>query len=365
MTRLSWWFALAGVTLVAACGGGSAPPDPATYFASPTPYATAACNAVDGELMGQREMKLFQSGAVDTVGVTQGLQRYYRRHSLTFFTNQTAQDAGTSYALDTNETALGAALVRAFPNVDFSTDASAMADPVVYQQILTFAANFILRPMIDFAKRNAAGPDVTNLVLIPDLERPGGEKLGDPGTSLAGLAISPPLLAEFMRTMPDEGKIWQNVQLPAGFTPMMFLGYKVLNTVTLRDPALRDLVVAHEFGHTGGLVHTDVPLNLMFPSVAPGRDTCQDSLDATQLATMRTNLNLTSARTGALSVAPPRAPGAELRAAAPRFTPTDLRAMLAGDARAWRLFLRPLLDAMVLDPSAANRDSARQCRVEP
>jgi hypothetical protein len=289
-------------------------------------------------------MHLYQSGAVEVLSLTQGLQRYYKRHALTFFTNDVPQDAGTAYALDTDENALGAALVKQFPGVDFNNEAALMADPVLYNQVISFAANFILRPMIDFARAHAAGAGVTNFVVVPDLERPGGQKIGSPGTSLAGLAISPPLLAEFAATMPDEGKIWQGVTLPDGFTPMMFLGYKVIHAQTAVDSVLRELVVAHEFGHTGGLVHSTVELNLMFPSELHGRDTCNNSLDATQLATMRTNLGLVSAQTGALTSGPQRPLQPSVSPAArPRFTPADLRALLAGDARAMRLFLEPLL----------------------
>jgi hypothetical protein len=342
-SRLAWWLSAWSAVLVASCGGSSGPPDPATYFATPTPYSDPACNVVDGALTGQREMHLFQSGAVDVLSLTQGLARYYKRHALTFFTNGPSQDAGTTYALDTNENALGFALLKQFPGVDFSNEQALMADPVLYDQVLTFAANFILRPMVDFARNHAAGPDVTNFVVVPDLERPGGTKLGDPGTSLAGLAISPALLAEFARTMPDEGKIWQGVQLPDGFTPMMFLGHNVIRTETARDPVLRDLVVSHEFGHTGGLPHSTVQNNLMFPSEASGRDTCSNALDASQLATMRTNLGVVSAAGGALTIAPPGQPAPIAPAASRRFTPAHLRALLAGDKSALRLFLQPFL----------------------
>ena len=123
--------------------------------------------------------------------------------------------------------------------------------------MLTFVANFILKPMVDFASTHS---DFGATRDEPDrgrqLERPGGMPIGDPGTSLAGLAISPALLAEFARTMPDEAQIWQGVNLPAGFTPMMVLGNNVLARARAVDPVLDDLIAAHEFGHTGALVHT-------------------------------------------------------------------------------------------------------------
>ena len=190
-------------------------------------------------------------------------------------------------------TALVLALMAAFPGVDFSDEAAVMSDPVLWPQVLTFIANFMLKPMVDFANTHSeAGGAATNLIVVPQMERPGGEPIGDPGTSLAGLAISPALLAEFARTMPDEAEIWAGVNLPANFTPMMALGNNVLKRAGSIDPQLRDLVVSHEFGHTGALIHSLEPRNLMFQGVAPGMNDCTDSLDDAQLALMRATYGL-------------------------------------------------------------------------
>jgi hypothetical protein len=186
------------------CGGTDGPPDLTTYFTA-RPYANSACNSVDERLAGQREMRLFVNGAVDLPSVTQGLARYYHRHSLTFFTTAPPQGTTMAYALDTNNTALGFALIAAFPDVDFTDSAAVMADPVLWPQVLTFIANFMLKPMVDFANTHSQdGGAATNLIVVPQMERPGGDTISDPGTSLAGLAISPALLTEFARTMPDE-----------------------------------------------------------------------------------------------------------------------------------------------------------------
>ena len=97
-----------------------------------------------------------------------------------------------------------------FPGVDLNDDAALMSDPVLCNQIVTFVANFMLKPMVDFANTHSdLGGGVTNLIVVGQLERPGGSPIGDPGTSLAGLAISPALLTEFARTMPDEAEIWR------------------------------------------------------------------------------------------------------------------------------------------------------------
>jgi hypothetical protein len=199
--------------------------------------------------------------------------------------------------------------------------------------------------MVDFAATHSDdGGAVTNLIVVGQLERPGGTPISDPGTTLAGLAISPALLAEFARTMPDEAQIWQGVNLPANFSPMMVLGNDVLARARVVDPVLDDLIAAHEFGHTGALVHTMVPRNLMYPGVAPGIDDCTDSLDDLQLSMMGLsyglgpNTALAAKRPGALTPAP---------AATPRplwsvFPPARLRAMLAGDRRATRAFVERL-----------------------
>jgi len=330
------------------CGGADAPPLDAYFEAKP--YAIAACNGVDQRLAGQRQMQLFANGGA-VLPVTQGLASYYHRHSLSFFT--AAQPAATtmSYALDTNEAALSRALTAEFPGVDLSDEQALMQqDPALYNQIVSFIANFMLRPMVDFANTHSdAGSAATNLIVVGQLERPGGTPLGDPGTSLAGLAISPALLAEFARTMPEEAQIWQGVSLPANFTPMMVLGNNVLSRARALDPQLDDLIAAHEFGHTGALEHLEVQGNLMAPGVTPGVDDCTDSLNDSQIATMATTYGL-GAAAALLAKRPVEAPAS----ATPRpltswFPPARLRALLAGDREATRAFI----DRLFHGPAAA------------
>jgi hypothetical protein len=248
-----------------------------------------------------------------------------------------------TYALNTNTTELGQALITAFPGVDFNDEAALMADPVLYNQILTFAANFIFKPMIDFATAHSdRGGAVTNLVVLPNLERPGGESVGQPGTSLAGLSISPALIAQFAMGMSDDAQVWANVSLPPNFTPMMVLGDDVLSRARIIDPVLDDLIAAHEFGHSGALVHSMVERNLMFPNVTPGYDDCTNSLDDAQLTLVATTYGLgTSARTGALL-----ANGAGAAPSRPTtFKPDRLRAMLTGDRTATRAFIDMMFHA--------------------
>jgi hypothetical protein len=338
------------------CGGTDGPPDLTVYFKT-TPYANVACNAVDQRLAGLRPMRLYTNGNVALEPTTQGLASYYQRHSLSFSTDTAPQSTTMAYALDTDSASLDRALIAAFPGVDLSDEAALMAsDPVVYSQVVTFVANFLLKPMTDFAHAHSdSGGAVTNLIVVQNLERPGGDPISAPGSSLAGLSISPALLAEFARTMPDEGSIWQGVNLPANFTPMMVLGNNVLQQARVIDPALDDLVTAHEFGHSGALVHSMVEGNLMFPSVTPGFDNCTDDLDDTQLTMMATTYGLgPSAASGALLAARPAPEGAAVGSqtgALAALPPARLRAMLAGDRQATRSFVEALFH---LPTAAAN-----------
>jgi hypothetical protein len=330
----------ASVCIGAAGCGSDASDDLERYFRV-DPYPNAACNKVDQSLAGRRQLRLFFNGGVHVEPVARGLANYYHRHSLSFFTDTEPQATTMAYALDTDRNALGIALVANFPDVDFNDEAALMADRALYDRVLTFAANFLLKPMVDFASAHSeAAGAITNVIVVPQLERPGNEKLlSDSTKSLAGLAISPALLAVFASSQSDEAKMWQGVQLPSAFSPMMVLGDDVLTKVRASAPDLQDLVVAHEFGHTGALTHTTVPRNLMYPSVSPGDD-CTDSLDDSQLATMSVTYGLgPAARTAPLveRVAPPL-PAVRSRIL-PSFTPDRLRALLAGDQQALRSFV--------------------------
>jgi len=155
-----------------------------------------------------------------------------------------------------------------------------------------------------------------------------------------GVAMERALLAEFDRMMTDEAGIWNGVRFPAGFTPMVVLGNNVLKRVQNTAPELRDLVAAHEFGHSAALTHTTIERNLMYPNVAPNRDNCTDSLDDSQLDTMHETLKLGTLAADALVAAPPEAGSlASFRAS---FKPAHLRALLAGDRRPMRSLVERL-----------------------
>jgi hypothetical protein len=322
-------------------GGGDAAPDLETYFAA-APYGVESCDHVDDALRGRREIRLYSNGAVNLAAATRALQRYYDRHGLSFFATVRPEVIPQLFAIDTNDARLSAALAREFPGVDLSDEQAVMQDPALYQRVVGFALNTMFKPMLSFAAvHGQEGSDVTNVVVLPQLLSPGGS--GDPlpdDESLAGISISRPLLSAFDPNDPSTAP-WRELDLPPQFTPMMFLDGGVLAQAARRDPVLVDLVAAHEFGHTAGLVHRDELHNLMLPGVTPGQSRCSDGLDADQLATMHATL---FDSTPAPTPTPPAT--APLTAAGSRrsFPPGLLSTLLGGDRKRLRTLLGPLVD---------------------
>jgi hypothetical protein len=322
------------LALLSGCGGHD---DSFDHYFSASPYRNPACNVADDRLAVRREVRIFTNG-IDAPVFARALQRYYRRHGLTFYSTQAIQLVDQKYALDTDEIDLSRALMKEFPGVDLNDPALEMKDPVLFEKVVRSVLNYMFRPVLEFARTHAAGTGLTNLVLLPQIPRPGGGSLFPPGGEVAGLAISPALLLRFMGQDVPEGAAWKSIDLPPDFTPMMFLDGKLLGKVMSADPDLVDLVAAHEFGHTGGLIHREVAHNLMFPAVEPGVNTCADALDPDQIDTMRDTLGITAKATGPLR-AREEEQRQELRALLPS---AQLARILGGDRTAMGELVRRL-----------------------
>jgi hypothetical protein len=298
------------------------------YFAT-KPYKNAACNDADARLALRREVHLFTHDRnTDVPPFSRALQRYYRRHGLAFFSNQEVTETEQTYALDTDPVGLREVLTREFPGVNLDDEAALKSDPVLYQRIAKSTMNFMFRPLIEFARTHSVAADVTNLVILPQILRP--NTVGFTGGDVLGLAISPTLLRVFAGQDLPEAAAWQVLDLPQEFTPMMFLDGRLLGRLLSGAPDLVDLVAAHEFGHTGGLVHRTEEHNLMLPAVQLGVSACSDSLDDDQITTMQMTFGLAgkpTTRQAARRIDPGEAtPG--LHALLP---PDQLPALLRGD----------------------------------
>ena len=322
---------VAGLVLALGCEE----PDDFSYYFEARTYGDPSCDMTNLRLDGRRRIRLFTHRQVEVTDASRALARYYRRFGFTFFTDASAAVTEMSYALDTRTADLEAAIEKEFPGVDLTDEAALMSDPELYRRVLKVAANFMMRPMVEFARAHGTGGgEYTNLVVLPDIARPGGGALGPPGASPAGLAVSPALIAALVAENPADGQVWQDVDFPTGFTPMLFLHGTLLGQLVAVDPHVRDLVVAHEFGHTAGLVHRQVDGNLMTPFAILGTSKCSDTLDPDQLATFRRNVGLDSVRQSLRQTADE---GPLARPLAP------LGPLLRGERQALARFFAPLL----------------------
>jgi hypothetical protein len=325
-------FALACALLATACGESE---DWSFYFEA-QPYAVPACDLPNPRLEGRRLMRLFTHGSVDISDGSRPLARYYRRYGFTFHTDGPAAVTQMPYALDTDVTALNDLLAKEFPGVDLNDEAALMRDPELYGRILKRAGNFMLRPMVEFAREHGTqGGAVTNLVVLRELLRPGGAPIGPPGASPAGIAISPALIAALVAQGPEVAGAWPEIDFPTGFTPMLFLHGVLIGQLSSVDPEVRDLIAAHEFGHTAGLVHREKDGNLMVPFAIIGQNRCTDTLEPDQFATFRQGVGLDQRPAVSSALV-----GRDPRKAVP---PARLVAALAGDAGALGAMFAPVL----------------------
>ena len=340
---MRWWIesiaigiSFTALALTAGCGGDEDPPDLARYFQAEPYLNSPKCSTVDGQLTGRREMRLYRAGRGDLAGCSQGLQRYYLRHSLQFFTAAPEEEISLPYAVDNRGYALEKALLEQFPGVDLNDEAALMKDPVLWASIERFAVNFMLRPMIDFARTHSqSGQKVTNMVVVSELFAANVAST----ENVLGLAISVPLLTAQQVEEPGSFN-WKDSDLPPDFSPMFFLHGRATNELLVKiGRQARDITVAHEFGHTAGLVHevgTDDEDNLMYPRVRQSSD-CDDGLYPEQLALMRQTLGVGPApETVVARVVRPEADDPRPRTP---LRPGDLRALLDGDVTPLRRLL--------------------------
>jgi hypothetical protein len=332
--------ALLALVPVAACGEED--PDLGAYFVAEGYKYNARCMTFDDKLAGRRQIRIFRSGrGNDVLGSTRGLQRYYRRHGLEFFAAEGEREVNMPYAVDDRPVLFQNALAAQFPGVDLSDSTALMRDPALWAEVQRAVGAFIFRPMADFARTNGSvGLGATNLALVPDIVATGWAT----GARILGLAISPSLVAVLSEGGGADAAFWKGLDLPADFTPMLFLHGTMLRELGASNPGARDATVAHEFGHTAGLVHEsseDDFDNLMYPSVDGKLSACHSVLLDDQLALMRRTLG----------VGPPvpvtaQALTSDWHSAHPRhqpLRPEDLPALLAGDRRPLLRVLAPLL----------------------
>jgi hypothetical protein len=324
---------LVGLALLVSCSGGGG--------SIGAPSGASACDTSDGSLTGKREVHFFASRELSAEPTARALSHYYLRHGLELVRNPVTTTVEMTYALDTDLPELTRILHRDFPGVDLNDAAFLKANPVLADRINTYVARFVFRPVVELARSHGTGGSGhTNVVVLPQLERPGGTPLFErKDRDVAGLALSAALIRYHLQQGTAEGKLLGSLELPPDFTPMMFLHDAVLTKVAAQNEVSREFLVAHEFGHASGLPHHNLESNLMYPTVSAAASRCTDrALDDAQLATMRSELGLGAVRQ------PLRVETRVQPRAGARFPPERLTALLAGDPEAFREFVRPLVE---------------------
>jgi len=316
--------------------------DPATFAADfkPTPYGVAACDTHDGKLKGSRELRLYKAGGYESGVFTRGMANYYTRHDLSFFTRFAATKIDMPFALQTDEKVLEAALRKQFPKVDFDSPTFSGTQAQL-DEITAAAASLSFGPVLNFiAAHGHQDPSITNVLLVPQVTS--SSILKDDRAHVAGLSISPELVRTMRNANDSTANTWRLIGFPDSFNAMVVIDAPF--TTTIPDKKIIDLTMAHEFGHSAGLVHVVDTTNLMTPVTDVKAASCAASLSNEQLATMATTLRVGPPAQGqALTVAPPSDVQRKLREPSTQERWLTLQTRLAGKNGGANAFVRELL----------------------
>ncbi len=264
---------------------GGAPENYAHYFKA-APYDSAHCSSVM-DLKIHREIRIFyHPGLYELKEFSQGLQRYFGRFGLRFFTRFEPLELPIDWIIEEDEMVIQAEMEERFPGVDFSEDALP-PDEATIKRINAAIFEVMMSPIIDFARTyGGQGPEITQMVLLPALMNGWGEELEE--GIILGLGISQPLIERLQRRGAVDAALWDSFPVEE-FSPMFFLNGEILAEYGAEvGEVLIDITAAHEFGHTAGLEHVDLRNNLMNSAVESASDvSCGVALDQEQLETLK------------------------------------------------------------------------------
>lgn len=331
--------------LVFLAGGTACEDESSPYreFASKA-YGYARCDSNDGVLNLRRQIRVFANPRIEGDATARALANYYARHGLRFFSNHPVEVTDMAYVSDLDSRAMSAKLQKDFPGVDLSDEgltALHRNDPAKFNLVARAVMSFQFSGLIDFIRRyDARGADVTNVVVLSNLFTPGTDKNTREG--VLGIALSPFLFTELRRTGMDAMQVFSQLDVPPDFSPVVFIGNGLVSRFEQAFGALhRDLVAAHEFGHSAGLVHRMDDTNLMNPSTS-GTESCTMGLTADQLQVMRKGLGLDPITTSTQGLTDAsKGEGAGVVDRMPELTPSFVARLLAGDSDAQAELLAP------------------------
>ena len=144
--------------------------------------------------------------------------------------------------------------------------------PEQQQAVRELVVDYVTAPLAEALAQRAVPyrKHTVVVVVLPEISQPGG--LGEAlFERLRGLTFSPWLRD---RVGPQERALYDALNLPERFTPVVFVGTEPLSEV---GPEI-DVTLAHELGHAMGLVHQASPRDLMADTV----HRCEPGLRAEQ-----------------------------------------------------------------------------------
>jgi hypothetical protein len=204
---------------------------------------------------------------------SQALQRYYEPHNLWFFTDVPSAKHELAYPMDGSDQEIAAALAQAgIPNDrPLTAEEEVLANQIAGDIIFAPLRAFITSTGMPRASR-------VNIVVVSRIVAPSLESSLDSPLEIAGLGLSPALLAAVTAEDP-QSDLYALLALPPDFTPTLFVASEITRKYTTRP----DNLIAHEMGHALGLVHADPYGNLMTQGSPID---CRAVLDADQTASI-------------------------------------------------------------------------------